>query len=64
MTQKIRVKKIKMEGVNRIDPHADTFFPPVPTRFTRWKRRSLPWQFFRFLFINLKMIQMIRKSHH
>ncbi len=64
MSQEMVVNKIEMEGVNRIEPHTETFFPPVPTGFTRWMRVSFPWQLFRFAFINLKMIQMIRKSHH
>ncbi len=64
MSQEIKVKKIEMEGVNRIEPYAETFFPPVPTRFTRRMRVSFFWQTFRFAIINLKMIRMIRKSHH
>ncbi len=34
-----------------------------PTRLTRFLRTFLPWQAFRFLVINLKMIRIIRKGH-
>ncbi len=64
MNSKSKINKIEMEGRNRIEPYTETFFPPVPTRFTRRMRVSFIWQTFRFAVINLKMIRMIRKSHH
>lgn len=38
-------------------------FAPRPTRSTVFFRTFLPWQFFRFAWINLKMIHMIKLSH-
>ncbi len=38
-------------------------FAPRPTRLTRFFRTFVPWQFLKFIFINIKMIRMIRKSH-
>ena len=35
-----------------------------PTRFTVFTRTFLPWQMWRFAAINLKMIGIIRRSHH
>jgi hypothetical protein len=35
-----------------------------PTRFTVFLRTFLPWQAWRFAAINLKMIGIIRRSHH
>jgi hypothetical protein len=34
-----------------------------PTKTTLFWRTFLPWQFIRFLFINLRMTAMILKSH-
>lgn len=36
----------------------------VPTGFTRFMRVFLPWQAWRFVAINLKMVRLIRRSHH
>jgi hypothetical protein len=35
-----------------------------PTRSTLFMRTFLPWQLWRFAVINLKMIGIIRRSHH
>jgi hypothetical protein len=35
----------------------------VPTGFTRFLRTFLPWQAWRFVVINLKMLRLIRRSH-
>ena len=37
---------------------------PVPTRGTLFLRTFLPWQVWRFISINLRMIAMIRRSHN
>lgn len=34
-----------------------------PTATTRFFRTFLPWQFVRFVIINLKMLRIIAKSH-
>ncbi|MEZ6104897.1 MAG: hypothetical protein R3B96_01980 [Pirellulaceae bacterium] len=44
-------------------PYEQAYYPPVPTWFTRYRRTSLVWQFFRFIVINLKMMVLLRKSH-
>ncbi|MCA1948050.1 MAG: hypothetical protein LDL56_05180 [Armatimonadetes bacterium] len=37
---------------------------PIPTKWTLFLRRCVLWQAVRFAAINLKMISMIRRSHH
>lgn len=39
-------------------------FATKPTTFTKSLRTNLLWQLVRFAVINLKMIRVIRKSHH
>jgi hypothetical protein len=39
------------------------FYATKPTRMTVFMRTFLPWQAWRFVAINLKMISMIRRSH-
>lgn len=34
-----------------------------PTRFTVFMRTFLPWQMWRFVAINLKMLDIIHRSH-
>lgn len=39
------------------------FYATKPTRFTVFLRTFLPWQVWRFVWINLKMVAIIRRSH-
>ena len=39
------------------------FYATKPTRGTEFLRTFLPWQIWRFLRINLKMITIIGRSH-
>ena len=45
------------------DPYEQAYYPPRPTGFTRYMRTSLPWQFIRFIAINIKMLKLMAKSH-
>ncbi len=36
---------------------------PTPTATTLWMRGFLPWQLWRFVWLNLKMLRMISLSH-
>jgi|CXWL01.1.fsa_nt_gi hypothetical protein len=36
---------------------------PAPTRSTLFWRTFLPWQMWRFVWINWKMLAIIRRSH-
>ena len=44
-------------------PYSDASFIPVATPRTRALRTFLPWQLWRFVVINLRMLRMIAKSH-
>ena len=44
-------------------PYTEASYIAVATPRKRAMRTFLPWQLFRFLVINLKMLQMIAKSH-
>ena len=42
-------------------PYEQDYYPPVPTRFTRWLRKNLLWQIWRFIQLNIKILRMVRK---
>lgn len=42
-------------------PYEQSYFPPVPTKLTKFFRTNLIYQFVRFLIINIKMLRMVRK---
>ena len=42
-------------------PFEQSYYPPVPTRWTLFWRTNLVWQFVRFLVLNVKMLRMVRK---
>ncbi len=42
-------------------PFEQSYYPPLPTRFTRAMRTNLLWQLFRFIVINVKMPRLARK---
>ncbi len=41
----------------------ESFYATKPTRFTLFMRTFLPWQLWRFARINLRMFQIIVRSH-
>ncbi len=41
--------------------YGQTYYPPVPTPFTKTMRTNLLWQLFRFAVINVKILRMVRK---
>jgi hypothetical protein len=52
-----------MAGKNR-EPYQQSYYPPVPTKFTKYMRNSLIWQSYRFMVINFKMLKLMSKSEH
>jgi hypothetical protein len=44
-------------------PYSEASFIPVATARTQALRTFLPWQLWRFLVINVRMLRMIAKSH-
>lgn len=45
-------------------PYEPAFYASRPTRMTLFFRTFFLWQMLRFIWMNWKMIRMIRKSHH
>jgi hypothetical protein len=43
---------------------AESFYATRPTRATVFFRTFLPWQLWRFVCINVKMLRLIARSHH
>ncbi len=52
------------EKVMNKEPYQQAYYPPMPTRITRFMRTCLLWQAYRFMVINLKMLKLLAKSHH
>jgi hypothetical protein len=50
--------------VKNKEPYQQSYYPPVPTGFTRYMRTSIVWQFIRFWIINFKIFKLLMKSHH
>ncbi|MEY6431819.1 hypothetical protein ABC977_05275 [Thioalkalicoccus limnaeus] len=50
-------------AVKNREPYQQAYYPPVPTRFTKYMRTSVIWQFVRFIVINLKILKLMRRSH-
>ncbi|MGB8267168.1 MAG: hypothetical protein WCE44_12625 [Candidatus Velthaea sp.] len=44
-------------------PQNEGSYVPLPTPHTKALRTFLPWQIYRFILINVKMFEMITKSH-
>lgn len=42
-------------------PFEQSYYPPVPTKFTKILRTNFVYQFLRFLILNIKMLRMVRK---
>ena len=52
------------DNITNREPYQQAYYPPKPTRFTRFMRTCVIWQLYRFIIINLKMIKLLAKSHH
>lgn len=44
-------------------PYTEASYIPVATPRTRALRTFIPWQLWRFIVINVRMLRMIAKSH-
>ncbi len=56
MEQKVTVENQK--------PYEQAYFPPKPTGTTKFFRNCVIWQIIRFIALNIKMLQVVSKSHH
>ena len=48
---------------NIVRGYYDESYPPLPTKTTRFLRRNLIYQAFRFIVLNLKMMRIIVGGH-
>ena len=49
--------------MKKIIPYTQNDFTPVPTKFSVFMRTCIPWQFIRFVIVNIKMLIVVSKSH-
>ncbi|MGO8738198.1 hypothetical protein [Rhodoblastus sp.] len=52
-----------MAATNK-EPYQQAYYPPKPTGFTCYMRKFPPWQFIRFIVLNLKIMKLLGSSHH
>ncbi|WP_319512118.1 hypothetical protein [uncultured Draconibacterium sp.] len=53
-----------MEKQNRLNTaYKDEFYPPFPTRWTRFWRTFVPVQLYNFFRLNLKIMMIVVKGH-
>ena len=50
-------------NLNKVRAYYDEAYPPVPTRATRFWRRNIIWQLYRFFVLNIKMMRIIVGGH-
>ena len=46
------------------EPYRQDYYPPIPTGFTKYRRTSIIWQFFRLIAINVRILKVMAKSAH
>lgn len=44
--------------------YTEEAYPPIPNRITRFFRRCILWQVFRFLLLNLKIMRIVVGGHN
>jgi hypothetical protein len=50
-------------GQNIVKGYYEEAYPPLPTRTTKFFRKNLIFQFFRFIVLNLKIMRIIVGGH-
>jgi hypothetical protein len=50
-----------MAAKNR-EPYQQAYYPPVPTKATKYMRTFVIWQLYRFIVINLKILKLLMKA--
>jgi hypothetical protein len=43
--------------------YTQDYYSPMPTKVTRFWRNFIPWQFYRFIILNLKIIKIVVRGH-
>jgi hypothetical protein len=57
-------EEVAMAPTTNQRPYEQAYFPAIPTSAVLHWRKNVVWQAFRFLAINLKMMRVVRRSHH
>ncbi|NTU52848.1 MAG: hypothetical protein HGA97_03930 [Chlorobiaceae bacterium] len=50
-------------GNYKFKAYYDEAYPPVPDKTTLFWRKFVPWQLFRFIILNIKMIRIVAGGH-
>lgn len=48
---------------NIVRGYYDESYPPLPTKGTRFWRKSILWQAWRFIVLNVKIVRIIAGGH-
>lgn len=48
---------------NEIRAYKDEFYPPLPTKATRFWRKNFLYQFYKFWQLNYKIMRIVVKGH-
>lgn len=52
-----------MEKKIEVRAYKDEFYPPVPTKATKYWRTNFVYQFYKFLRLNYKIMRIVVKGH-
>jgi hypothetical protein len=48
---------------NIVRGYYDESYPPLPTKMTKFWRRNLIWQIWRFIVLNIKIMRIVVGGH-
>jgi hypothetical protein len=55
--------KVSSMSKNIVRGYYEESYPPLPTKGTKFWRRNLLWQFWRFIVLNLKIMRIVVGGH-
>jgi len=53
----------KQKTVKRTVAYSDESYPPMPTKTTKFIRRFIPYQAWRWLVLNIKIMRIVAGGH-
>jgi len=53
----------KQKTVKRTVAYSDESYPPMPTKTTKFFRRFIPYQAWRWLVLNIKIMRIVAGGH-
>ena len=57
------IKIKKMETTDKVRNYKDEYYPPIPTKMTKFWRTCFIYQIFMFFKLNFKIMMMVVKGH-